>query len=349
MSEFLISTWFYAEHEGEESVYPQVGGRSSSTWFHAVYWRCVVDFFAVSTRVNPGAVHRFYTNVASIPDVDGFSTRSFLDRLGVEVVVLPYASRPPKGYFGAWANQFYVLDIAAHLAETLPADDAVGLILDSDCMFTRPAGPLVVAARTYGALTYDARIGPDEEQNGLTPREMGQIYADLLHPYGVADLDRAAIPAYVGGEIVAATRETLATIVNEANGLWPEMLRRHEAGLPKFNEEAHMLSFVYHRLGFPVGTADPYIDRMYTWFTKVNVRPGHEDMTIWHLPNEKKWGLRRLFEAIRDDHSWFWALPPEDEWRRCLGRMLGVPRRTPHKWLQDVGSTLRDKVVQPAR
>ena len=342
MTEPTVCTWFYAERGGEESVYPQVGGRSSSPWFHAVYWRCVVDFFGASARVNPGARHRLYTNEPGVPDVDGFDAGALLRRLGVETVVLPYASRPPAGYFGAWANQFYVLDVAAHLAETLPADDAVGLILDSDCVFTRPAGPLVEAARRHGALTFDARIGPDEEQNGLTPRQMGRIYAELGGP------PDGPVPTYVGGEIVAATRATLAAITAEAQALWPEMRRRHRAGLPKFNEEAHLLSFVYHRLGLPVGTADPFVDRIYTWFTASTVRPGHQDLMIWHLPNEKKLGLRRLFRAVRDERSWFWALDPGDAWRRRLGRTLGVPRRTPAKWARDVGRTVRAKVERPA-
>ena len=344
MSAPIISTWFYAEREGEESIYPQVGGRSSSTWFQAVYWRCVVDFFAASVRVNPDAVHRLYTNEPTIPDIDGFDTAGFLERHGVEHIVLPYASKPPAGYFGAWANQFYVLDVATHLADTLPEADAVGILLDSDCVFTRPVGPLVEAARTHGALTFDARIGPDEEQNGLTPRQMGRIYADLG---GFSGDGADPIPAYVGGEIVAGTRDALRAVTDEAASLWPEMLRRHEAGLPKFNEEAHLLSFVYHRLGYSVGTADPFIDRIYTWFTGANVRPGHERMMIWHLPNEKRLGLRRLFRAVRDEASWFWTLPA-DAWRDRLGRTLGVPSRTPTKWLLDLGRAVRDKVERPA-
>ncbi|WP_412068171.1 hypothetical protein [Rubrivirga sp. IMCC43871] len=339
----VISTWFYAEQEGEESVYPQVGGRSSSTWFQAVYWRCVVDFFAASARVNPDVEHRLYTNVDTIPDVEGFDTGAFLARLGVEIVVLPYAMRPPAGYFGAWANQFYVLDVTAHLAETLGPDD-VGLLLDSDCVFTRPVGPLADAAREHGALTFNAQIGPDEEQNGLTPREMGQIYQSL----GGGSGDGAdPIPAYVGGEIVAGTGTALAAIVAEARAVWPEMLRRHEAGLPKFNEEAHLLSYVYHRLDYPLGTADPFIDRMFTWFTGATVAPGHEEMMIWHLPNEKRLGLRRLFRAVADDASWFWTMPTDGPWRQRLGQTLGVPKRTPVKWVRDVGRAVRDKVERP--
>ena len=341
----LISTWFYAERPGEESVYPQVGGRSSSTWFQAVYWRCVVDFFAASARVNPDARHRLYTNLDVVPDVDGFDTGAFLERLGVETVVLPYTSKPPPGYFGAWANQFYVLDAVAHLAETLAAPDAVGLLLDSDCVFTRPIGPLVEAARQHGVLTFDARIAPDEEQNGLTPRQMGRIYAELGGSSGDGG---DPIPAYVGGEIVAGTRDGLAAVAAGAQRLWPEMLRRHDEGLPKFNEEAHLLSFVYHTLGLPVGTADPFIDRMYTWFEGANVHDGHERLMIWHLPNEKRLGLRRLFRAVRDPRSWFWTLAPSSGWRDQLGRTLGVPERTPAKWVRDLGRAVRDKLERPA-
>lgn len=341
----LITTWFYAEHEGEESFYPQVGGRSSSPGFHAVYWRCVVDFFAASVRVNPEARHRFYTNQSVVAEVDGFDIRSFLDHLDIEVVVLPYASRPPAGYYGAWASQFYVLDIAAHLADTL-RDGDVGLILDSDCVFTRSIAPLVSATRRHGALTFDTQMGPDEVRSGLSLREMGQIYAELGS--GSRSDGGGLIPAYVGGEIVSATRETLVEITSHAQDILPEMHRRHEEGLPKFNEEAQLLSFIYHRLDLALGTANPFIDRMFTWFTASTVRPGHEDLMIWHLPNEKKLGLNRLFDDVRNDDSWFWTLEVGDEWRSQLGRMLGVPRRTPSKWIRDVGRTAVNKVIQPA-
>ena len=347
MSAPTISTWFYAEREGAESVYPQVGGRSSSTWFQAVYWRCVVDFFAASARVNPDAHHRLYTNVDAVPDVDGFDTAAFLDRLSVETVVLPYAWEPPSGYYGAWANQFYVLDVVQHLAATLPAPDAVGLVLDSDCVFTRPVGPLVAAAREHGALTLDANVGPDEEQNGLTPRQMGRLYADL-DGRGDGAGGAAPVATYVGGEIVAGTRDALVAVSDEAERVWPEMLRRFEAGLPKFNEEAHLLSYVYHRLGYPVGTADPFLDRIYTWFTGATVRPGHEDLMLWHLPNEKRLGLRRLFEAVCDERSWFWSGAADGAWRQRLGATLGVPGRTPQKWVRDVLQAVRDKVERPA-
>lgn len=69
-----LATWLYADPEGSESRYSQVEGRSSSADFQAVYWRCVVLFFATSVRHNPDARHLLYTNV-SVPPPSGTSTR----------------------------------------------------------------------------------------------------------------------------------------------------------------------------------------------------------------------------------------------------------------------------------
>lgn len=338
MAETVVATWLYAEREGEESVYPQVGGRSSSTWFQAIYWRCVAVFFATAARTSPGARRVFYTNVPTVPDVDGRDVGALLAELGVEVVERPFTYVPPAGYYGSWRNQFYVLDLLDAFAESL-GDDDVGVLLDSDCVWTRPADALAEATRRHGALTLDVGLGEDEWQNGLTRRQMGAIYAEL-------DGEQVEPPPpYIGGEIQAATGATARQITEVAREVWAEMLRRHETGLPKFNEEAHLLSYVYRRLGIEEGTANAFTDRIYTSLKDAKtVRPEHLDLMLWHLPNEKRYGYRRLFPAVMDRGSWFWTMPVGDDWRRRLGRVLGVPRRTPTKAVLDAGAALRDKV-----
>ena len=114
-------------------------------------------------------------------------------------------------------------------------------------------------------------------------------------------------------------------LAEAARPVWAEMLRRHAAGRPRFNEEAHLLSYLYHRLGIESGTANAFIDRIYTSLKDgKTVAPRHLDLMLWHLPNEKRYGLRRLFPDVLDRDSWFWTAPP-DRWRRRLGRTLGVP------------------------
>ena len=330
-----IATWLYAERDGEESVYPQVGGRSSSTWFQAVYWRCVAIFFASAARTTPDAHRVLWTN-AEVPDVDGHDLGAFLDRLGVEVETRPFTFQPPPGYYSAWQNQFYVLDLVEALGERL-GEGEVGVLLDSDCVWTRPAAALVDATRRHGALTFDVGLGEDEWQNGLTRREMGALYAEL-------DAPAPSVPPYIGGELVAVTRATAGELAAAARPVWDKMLARHARGASTFKEEAHLLSFLYHQLGVETGTANPFIDRIYTSLKDgKTVRPGHLDLMLWHLPNEKRYGLRRLFPAVLDDRSWFWTLPVGAAWRERLGRVLGVPRRTPAKAVRDVAAAVRDK------
>lgn len=56
----------------------------------------------------------------------------------------------------------------------------------------------------------------------------------------------------------------------------------------KFNEEAHMLSFVYYKLGYEAKTANTIIKRIWTQlYGTHNVLPEDHSLTIWHLPVEK--------------------------------------------------------------
>lgn len=181
MPSTTIATWLYAEREGEESFYPQVGGRPSSPWFQAVYWRCVAIFYATAARTSPKARRVFWTNAPFIPDVDGYDLGVFLNDLAVEVATRPFTFQPPRGYYDAWQNQFYVLDLVEALAERLGPED-VAVLLDSDCIWTQPVDLLADAAREHRALTFDVGLGEDEMQNGLTRRDMGAIYADLGSP-----------------------------------------------------------------------------------------------------------------------------------------------------------------------
>jgi len=334
-----ISTWLYAEAPGEESVYPQVIGHGapSSTRFQAVYWRCVAVFFASLARHDDAAARLLYTNVNRVPTVDGHDLAAFLDRLGVEVVTLPYTFQPPEGYFGAWRNQFYVFDVARHLAGLL-VDDAVGMVLDSDCVWAR--GPVRMAAMTrrHGALTYDLGLPDGGDQNGLSLDDMAALYADL------DGVPPEAPPPYIGGELIAATGDVLRQLDARVDTLWAEMLRRHRAGRPKFNEEAQALSYLYHALGVAYGTANPYLRRIWTTLLKGDDARGPDlDLTLWHVPGEKRFGLRRLFTEAMDTASPFWTLDGE-AWREHTAGRIGLPKRSLAKLASDLPVALRDKL-----
>jgi hypothetical protein len=333
----LICTWFYAEQRGEESEYPQIGTRSSSPWFHAVYWRCVATFFATSYRVDPAAPRRLYLRQHVVPEIDGIDLERLLKRWDVEVVVRTPTYIAPVDYYPMWRCQFFLLDLLDHLAETLGDDEAV-VLLDSDCLWTRSSDELVADVRRHGALFLDLELDPEERVNELSRRDLQSLYA------AVGGYEQETIPAFFGSEILAATGATVRDLAALGPSTWEEMLRRHAAGEPKFNEEAQMFGCMFYKLGIEPGTANPHIQRIFTGLvTGSDVEPRHVDLTIWHLPNEKRLGIRRLFGTVADPRSWFWSQPVDEAWRRRLGRAVGVPQRTPTKLVRDAGRLLLDK------
>ena len=344
-----VATWLYAEPESEQSHYPRVVGEgaSSTERFQAVYWRCAVASLATSRRMNPAARHVFYTNLEALPAVDGHDLEALFAGWGVEVVRLDYTFLPPEGYFRQWRSQFYVFDMIRDLARCL-ADGDVAVLLDSDVVWTRPARRLVAATRRAGALTYDVGIEPDEPMHGLTLRDMGTLYAEVLETLGIARPAPEAPPPYTGGEIVCATGATLRRIDALADPLWSEMLHRHAAGLPRFYEESHALSFLYYALDILDGTANPFLRRIWTHLPDgSDARPTDLGLTLWHAPDQKKTGFQHLFAEVMTPGSAFWALAPGDPFRRYVGSFLGIPNTCLGALARDV--TAADGAVLASR
>ncbi len=306
-----ICTWIYLDSEDETSYYPQVGKNSHLFSFQKTYWKCVAVFFECSTRTNLGKRHILFSNqlLENFPEIEGFDLKGFLREKQVEVVTLPLTYQTPPGYFGRFRNQFYIFDIL----EFFEKNEGAGgiLVLDSDCIITQSLDKLFAEINRCGLLALPMPFSQDYDINGLTLADMTRLYGDL-------DGQTPAKPAtYFGGEIFAATCETALKINRLAKPLWQEMLRRHAAGLPKFNEEAHCLSYLFEKIG-NYGDLSPFIKRIWTSPKYTNVGAADAALPIWHLPAEKTGGIALLFEKLR--HRQF----PSRE----LGAWLGVPRRT---------------------
>lgn len=312
-----ICTWFYAESEGEESYYPQVGGVSSSCKFHAIYLRCAIVFFASSLRQNPTAKHVLFTNLTVFPKIDGVDINALLSRWRVDVVSLPLTHLTPEGYHTAWRNQFYIFDILHYLAQRC-GDIEQYYVLDSDCVWIKPVTTIQPALHKYSLLTYDlsgCRSKPNAE--GLK-----SLYAKLGHPPHSDDV------MYYGGECFVANGQALKQVYQAFPAVWKVCLDRFTTGHSYFLEEAYTLSYLYHQLGYQGGTANTYIKRMWTAgkYVKKNVIDTDYNLTIWHLPDEKKAGLRELFYQVINPQSKFWHLPTGHPLTVYLGRYLGVPQ-----------------------
>lgn len=344
-----ICTWIYLDSPEESSEYPQVGKKSHLADFQKVYWKCVAVFFALSTQFNPQRRHLLFSNKTreEIPQIDGFDLKSYLKEKNVEVVTLPLSWQTPEGYFGKWRNQFYIFDILEFIEKEngrfevsspmqeggnisnrldqqemspartsqmtpLASNEPAFVILDSDCIINRPLDVLFAEIHRQGLLALPMPYSDTHNINGVTRREMRQIYAEL------DGKDPGENPVYFGGEIFAATLPVIQRINAIATEVWQKMLERHRAGQIKLNEEAHFLSYCYHKIG-RFGSLEGFIKRIWTSPQYSNMRPEDTNLPIWHLPSEKTGGIALVFEKIKKGKQ-VWT--PDE-----AGSYLGVPKR----------------------
>jgi len=288
-----IATWVYLDSKEEKSKYPNTGGDSTSPEFQAVYWRCIVLFYETSLRFHKELKHIFFTNTADLPVVDGFSIRDFFEKNNIEVVSLENKYPLPDNYFERFRNQFFEFSIIEYIAKTISDDDEL-ILLDSDCVFTKSLLPAfdMLSKSPASALTYVVSYDEEYEIHGVSGRQMRKISNEL----GLA-LDKN--PYYSGGELLFAKGSFFAHVANDFPALYDQLITRNNENRPKFNEEAHVLSYYYYKLNAQIGAMDGHIKRMWTnrnYFRNINQTD--TTLTIWHLPNEKRKGIHKLFSQI---------------------------------------------------
>lgn len=285
-----IATWIYLESKEEKSKYPNNKGDASSKSFQEVYWKCVILFYETSLRYNPEAHHLLFSNSKELPIINGFSVADFLEENNIELITLPNKYPLPKNYFDRFRNQFFEFSIIDHVAQHINQEDGF-LLLDSDCIFTKPAAPLFQNLHNgYNAITYVVDEEREYQVHGVTGKDMRTIFKD----WGVELKDN---PFYCGGEVLLANGKFLKKVADHFPDLYKDMLDRNQKNLPKFNEEAHTLSYYYYKHDALMNGLKPFIKRLWTnrnYFR--NVEADSKNLTIWHLPNEKNTGLARLFE-----------------------------------------------------
>lgn len=322
-----IATWFYRESADEASFYPQMGQRGDSALVHSVYMQIQVPFFRTFRHYNPAARLLFFTNLRR-EGLPRFLLGLF-DELGVETVTLPYERRPPKGWYGAWQNQFYLYDILGWMGGRMKADDAL-LVCDADCLCRTPLDGLFDEIRKQGSALYEFITDRSATINGITLPEMEAFYTDC---YGTPP--RSPL-AYYGGEFIGLRGDSVCRINEVYAGLWAFNLARAGSREPKLNEEAHVLSVLAERLDLRNAVANRYVKRMWTSPQFNNVRPEDERLAVWHLPYEKKRGLYRLFRLLEKQKG----LGDEERFWHRAKELTGVPAVSLRKRLRDRWTTL---------
>jgi hypothetical protein len=318
-----ICTWLCADVKGEESIYPQTGEKSSGQKHQNIYWRCLVLFYATSKRFNHTQKHLLFTNVNTLPEVDGKSVQTMLDELGVEVIFTDFKYKTPKGYFDLFQNQFYEFSILEYITKNYKTEEDQFLILDSDCIFTRAAAPLVEEARPAGFISFEDACTTELVIHGLSRRDMKALYEDL------SGKPVNEIPGYHLGEFFLASVKNINIIFEDFLELWPEMMHRFNSRQPKFNEEAQTLSYIYYKNNFKASPKTTYLKRI--WTNPVfyrNVEKTDVEVAIWHLPAEKTYGLARLYDILIMQQADYGFGLSDQNYLETVKTTLGIPYLT---------------------
>ena len=149
---------------------------------------------------------------------------------------------------------------------------------------------------------------------------MKNLYQDL------SGKSRQDIPGYHLGEFFLASVININKIFDDFLELWPELIRRYQLGLPKFNEEAQTLSYLYEQNGFKASRKTNFMKRI--WTNPVfyrNVEDSDGDVIIWHLPSEKTYGLARLYEILIHQLSDYGFDISDAEFVSTVKNTLGIP------------------------
>lgn len=313
----IIATWVYLDSEGEESFFPQVRYKSSSEKAQRVFWQCIVVFFSSSLRFHSDKRHILFTNAKELPSIKRFSVEKFCEEKRIEVIRIENKFKVPSGYYGSWNNQFYEFSILDFM--TGWKDDFQLMLLDSDCIFTTSVDPLFQDLRKSpsSAFTSVINYSVDHKINGLNRRGMGEIFGDL----GLKD---ETTPCYSGGEFLFVKKSFVCELMDDFPAVWDDQLRRFKGKRIKFNEEAHLLSYYYYKLNAGIGRCNQSIKRCWTNpFIFSNVTRHDCVIPILHLPNEKRFGFKKIFKTIARGRK-LTDISSENYQKKIVGYMLSI-------------------------
>lgn len=93
---------------------------------------------------------------------------------------------------------------------------------------------------------------------------------------------------YSGGEFICLHGSQIGRVAERSRWAFEQCIRRYHDGKIKFNGEAHLLTFVYHQLGYVDNSANDLIKHIWTdRAISSNIDGSERNLTMWHLSAEK--------------------------------------------------------------
>jgi len=311
------------DRPAEASIYPAAGGVSSDSAVQEVYWRAIVVFYT-SARVNNSTLRLMFFTNGEPPVVAGHSVRALLEALGVEIRIVPMSRRISRPQVTHWGNVLYFIDVLDALAQE--DRDTRIVLTDCDVVVAGPVDGVFAELGSHEFVGYVLDRPATELINGIDRLEMTALAGEI---FGT----RFDTPIrHFGGELFATT---IAAWLRHRH-LFHDLFARAQAGGPFVNvcTEEHFFSIVFAGIPDSVAEARGAIKRMWTARTVRTVERGDELLPLWHLPAEKRYGIRYLFDALAARR---FALPPPAQFRRTAQKYCGIPHAGLAKIARDYG------------
>ena len=216
---------------------------------------------------------------------------TLLRKHDVKFINLPFTFQPPEEQ-RKWRDQFYVLDILKYFSCEM-FDDSSCVILDGDVVWS---GNSATSEFWQELIEIEyLNMHPIEEKdaviNGLSLEELASLSRQLGNLEGNIQ--------YAGGEFIALRGDYLKKVFQRSSHYWEAYKRYLLTSDSVLIEEAHFLSIVYSSLGMKFGDGDKYIRRIWTQVFHFSNRQERDiDLVCWHLPAEKRFGIRRLAQRF---------------------------------------------------
>jgi hypothetical protein len=137
--------------------------------------------------------------------------------------------------------------------------------------------------------------------------------------------------------------------VDTIKATWDRYILLLEKNEIRFIEEAHFLSLVYNQVGIKFGTGNLFVRRIWTQVLHFNNRTNSDsELVMWHLPAEKRFGIRRLADRYLKDQLLSWPTPGSSG-MVMIRKELGIVRNSPKKKFLDLTRSFVDRFLLPFR
>lgn len=293
-SKNILSSWICIDNDSNYSFFPSAGGKSTDKKIQNNYWKCLLVCLFSARIYNPSLRLVVFSNINILPIVDNVDFNLIFKKLDIEFYSTPFEFQTPNGYYGEWRNQFYEFSILKFIvSSSIFCEEDLFIMIDSDCVINNNLDDLYFDIDKYGSVNYEIDYEFNKKINGLSRLDLKDIYQKLNQ----TKLD--FLPDYYGGEFFSAKVSEINKIMSSFLDLWPKLLMFHEQNLPVLNEEAHVLSYLYLKLGFNNNIANKYIKRLWTDPTTYrNIDKEDFNLPLWHLPAEKRFGFKYMFHFL---------------------------------------------------